>query len=63
MCETVRVSDGICQNNAMSTLIKGFGNVSKSLLTSSIPNIERYLTSIKLNPLNFEIDADSTEII
>ena len=46
----------------MSTLIKGFGDIPKSLLSSSVPNVESDRNSIDLNSFNFEIDAYGAKI-
>ncbi len=63
MCETSRISNGVSKNDSMCSLVERFGNVSESLLTGCIPNVERYLWSFKLNSLDFEVYSNSAQVL
>jgi hypothetical protein len=38
--ETVGIGDRISKNDAMCPLVEGFGDISESLLTCGIPDVE-----------------------
>ena len=57
------VSYRIRKHDAMRTFIEWFCYISKAFLTSSIPYIERYLLPGMLDPLDFKINANSTQIV
>ena len=63
MGKTVRVGDRIGQDDAMSPFVERFGDVSEPLLSRSIPDVERYLASIKFNPLDLKVHTNRTQII
>ena len=63
MRKTVGISDGVGQNNTMCSFVERFSDISEPLLTCSIPDIERYLTSLKFDSFDFEINTDGTEVI
>lgn len=46
MGETVRVCDGIGQNDAVGSFVERFGDVPEALLASSVPNVESDLIPI-----------------
>ena len=63
MSETVGICNGVGENDAVSTFVKRFGNISKSLLSGSVPDVESDLASIQFDSLDFEIYTDCAEII
>ena len=56
--ERVSLSDVICDNNTVSTLIIAAGDSFESLLTSGIPNLKLYGLSIDINCSNLEVYTD-----
>ena len=63
MPETVRVSDWIGKDDAMCSLIEGFGDVSEPFLSCCVPNVESDWGSLHLNSFYFEVDSDGAQII
>jgi hypothetical protein len=61
--ETDRVRNRIGEYDAVCPLVERFGDISKSFLTSSIPNVQRDLITIKLNPLYLEVHTNSTQVL
>lgn len=62
MSETDDISNRIDQYDSIGSLIKGFGDISKSLLACSVPNIESDLAVFDHYPFDFEVDSYRTEI-
>ena len=55
---TFRVSNGVSEYNAMSSLVKRLGNIAESLLAGRIPDIESDGLSFILNAFDFKIDSN-----
>jgi hypothetical protein len=47
----------------MSTFIKRLGDISKPFLSSGVPDIKGDRLSVILDPFDFEIDTDCTQVI
>lgn len=62
MIEANGVDDGVSQDNAVCSLIKGFCYVSEPLLPCSVPDIKGDLIAIQLDPFDFKINTDCTQV-
>lgn len=47
----------------MSPFIKGFRDISESLLTSCVPDVQRNRLTIVLNPFYFKINPNCTQVV
>ena len=63
MCVTVGIGDGVYQNNSMSSFVKGFGDVSESLLSRRVPYIQRYRLVVMLDALDLKVDSNRAQVI
>lgn len=60
MLEALNVSDGIHQDDPMCTFVEGFSDVTETLLSCSVPDVQCDRAPINFHSLDFKIHSNGT---
>lgn len=61
VCETMGISYRICKDYTMCTFVEGFSDVSESLLSCRVPDVQGDLIILELHPLYLEVHTNRTQ--